>query len=147
MSYTASLHHIVFATYRRQRTIENGRKEELFHYIWGIVKNKKSKLLRINAMPDHVHMLIDLHPTVALADLVGTVKQSTSLWMKQEGRHQMFDGWAKEYYAASVSPTAKDNVTSYINNQEAHHAKRPYADELRWLAEAAGMTWYDAEDG
>jgi REP element-mobilizing transposase RayT len=79
MSYRQILYQIVFATKYRQHTIADAHCNELYRYIWGIIKNKNCKLFRINGVEDHIHILCDLHPSVALADLVKDIKVSGSL--------------------------------------------------------------------
>lgn len=82
MSKTNSYFHIVINTYCRKMTITEERKKELYAYILGILNNKKCKLIRINGIGNHVHILLNLNPTIALSDIVKTIKQSSSLWMK-----------------------------------------------------------------
>lgn len=83
MSKTNSYHHIVISTYCRKKTITELHKKDLYAYILGILNNKKCKLIRINGTGNHIHILLNLNPTIALSDIVKTVKQSTSLWLKK----------------------------------------------------------------
>ena len=66
--------HIVFSTKNRCRTLRKEGREDLFQYIWGILKHKNCHLYRINAVEDHIHLLTSIHPTVALADLIREIK-------------------------------------------------------------------------
>ena len=68
----------VFAVSGRLSLIRNDFKEEVYKYISGIVRNKQQKLISINGMPDHVHILIGLRPAMALADLVQEIKAASS---------------------------------------------------------------------
>lgn len=65
---------IVFAVNGRMWLISPDFKEDLHKYISGIVKNQGQKLIVINGMPDHLHTLIGLKPSMALADLVRDIK-------------------------------------------------------------------------
>ena len=76
MSYTQSIYHIVFRTKDGQDTIVEEHEKELYVYLYGIVKNKKSHLYRIGGMPNHIHMLVDLHPTIALSDFMKESRKS-----------------------------------------------------------------------
>lgn len=58
---------IVFSTKHRKPVLSIENEEQLYKYIWGIVKNKKYTLYRINGMPDHIHLFTDLHPSVSLS--------------------------------------------------------------------------------
>ena len=65
---------IVFAVKNRQALINVSWEEELYKYITGIVQNKAHKMLAINGMPDHIHILIGMKPTCCLSDLVREIK-------------------------------------------------------------------------
>jgi putative transposase len=68
----------VFAVSNRQSLIKPAFKEDLFKYITGIITNQGQKLISINSMPDHLHILIGLKPSIALADLVRDIKADSS---------------------------------------------------------------------
>ena len=146
MSKTCILCHIVFGTRKRKFTIPTLSKPNLYQYITGIIKAKNCSRIAINGMPDHIHVLVDLNPTVPLAEMVRSIKQSSSNWIKENGRlFPLFDGWGKGYYAASVSPKLKESCISYISGQELHHGGDGFVRELRFLIEKTGMEWYDEE--
>ena len=67
-AYRQILYHIVFRTKYSEQVINQEYSADLYKYIWGIIKNKKCMLFRINGMADHIHILSDLHPSVALSD-------------------------------------------------------------------------------
>ncbi len=77
-TFTQIYYHVVFSTKDRVPVLAADKREKLFRYAWGILKNKDCHLYRINGVEDHVHILTSLHPTVCLADLVKEVKVSTS---------------------------------------------------------------------
>ena len=141
MSYTRNLLHIVINTKNREITIGEAHCEDLYRYITSIISDEKCRLLRINGIENHVHMLIDLHPVVALAKLIQEIKQNTSLWMKRSGLFPDFSGWGAEYYACSISPKLADTVIDYIVSQKLHHGVRTYEDELQQLFASSGSPW------
>ena len=142
MSKTKSLHHIVFATKRREMTIPEEYKRELYAYIMGIIKNKRCFLIRINGISNHIHILVDIHPTVALADLVKDIKQWSSHWMKDNPKFPLFDYWGEGYYAVSVGINELDKCKQYIINQENHHYGHNLLAEMKLMAENNGLSWY-----
>jgi REP element-mobilizing transposase RayT len=81
-TYTQLHNHIVFATKFREGNIRNEWREDLHKYITGIVQNHEHKMLQINSMPDHLHMLIGMRPHQALSDLIQMVKEDSSKWIK-----------------------------------------------------------------
>lgn len=92
-SYRQIYYHLVFNTKNRQRTIPDVNCQELYKYIWGIIKNKCCKLYKINGSCEHLHLLCDLHPSMALADFVRDIKISSSEWLKRNSNFPDFAGW------------------------------------------------------
>ena len=138
-TYTQILYHIVFATKNRQRVLVQARREDLFRYIWGIVKNQNCHLYRIGGVEDHVHILSSLHPTVALADLIKNIKVASSLWIKEQQVFAGFEAWQEGYAALTHSLDEKDRLIEYIKGQEEHHRVVSFLDEYRETLRAAGM--------
>ena len=145
MSKVLAYYHIVFCTKERRMTLPLDQCEHLYRFIWKELTDSKCRLLRIGGIQNHIHMLIDLHPTVALSALMQNIKSRASGWLKKDVRFPDFDGWARDYYAASVSDNHKDAVIEYIKNQHTHHFCTPFDDELISLCHALGQT-YDNRD-
>jgi len=123
----------VFAVSNRQSLIKSNFKEDLYKYITGIVKNQGQKLISINGMPDHVHILIGLRPAMALADLVQEIKaDSTNFVNKRKLVHGRFS-WQEGYGAFSYGHSQLDTIVRYIQNQEKHHRRRSFRDEYLTL--------------
>ena len=135
--------HVVINTYRRQMTIPDETSEHMYRYIWSIIKSRNSRLYRINGTGNHIHMLIELSPTMALSDLVRDIKQGSSKWAKQQVYFPQFSGWGKEYGAFSVGRREKNVVVKYIINQREHHKSRTFEDEYRAIIEECGFEWND----
>jgi putative transposase len=132
-TYTQIYIQIVFAVSARQCLIAKSFKEELYKYIAGIIKNENQKLIAINRMPDHVHILMGLKPTIALSDLVGEIKSSSSHFINDQRWIRGRFSWQEGFGAFSYSHSQIPNVARYIENQEAHHAKRSFKDEYLGL--------------
>ncbi len=143
MSKVNALFHVVINTKNRQMTIPMENREHLYKYIAGIVRNKGSKLIAINGIGNHVHILLDLNPTTALSDLVKVMKRSTSVWMKGNPLFPNFKSWGREYFGFSVSFTSKNNVIGYIVNQERHHLGSTFENEMYKIVTALGEEWHD----
>ena len=143
MSKTLQLPHIVFGTRNRVRVIDTEHKEKLYRFIWSLTKEQKCVLYRINGMPDHIHMLVDLHPSVSMADFIREIKSKSSQWVKKSGFFPSFEGCCKEYFAESKGLSEKDRIIEYIKGQETHHNAVSTDDELKQLFAASGLTWYD----
>jgi REP element-mobilizing transposase RayT len=138
-SYRQILYHLIFRTKDSRKTLVQEHSRELYAYLMGIIKNKNCFLYRINGMEDHMHILSDLHPTIALADYMRDIKTSSSIWLKQSGKFPEFDGWAEGYAALTYSWKDKDMIVNYIKNQQEHHKKESFEDELRRLFKEYGI--------
>jgi len=124
----------IFAVDGRLSLIRPEFKEELYKYMTGIVRNSKQKLIAINGMSDHVHILIGLKPSMALAGLVQDIKVDSSKFInKKKWVHGRFN-WQEGYGAFSYGHSQLDKIINYIRNQEKHHRRRTFKDEyLAWL--------------
>lgn len=97
----------------------------------------------MNGIPNHIHLLIDLHPSVALADLVKDIKQFSNKWIKDnKEKFPMFDKWGEGYYAVSIGITDLENCKNYIIGQKSHHFGQEFLAEMEWMALTSGLTWY-----
>ena len=130
MSKVKALYHIVFCTKRREMTISESSQEDLYRFIWSVIKENNCKLLRIGGIENHVHILLELNQAVALSHLMREIKSKSSGWMIKDSRFPDFAGWAKEYFASTISPNQMDQVINYIKNQKEHHGSRPIETEL-----------------
>jgi putative transposase len=120
---------LVFAVKGRQSLISQKWEDELFKYITGIVQNKGQKLMAINGMPDHIHLLIGMKPSCRLSDLVREIKKSSNAWINEQGFIKGKFEWQEGYGAFSYSKSAIDQVAKYVMNQKEHHKKRSFREE------------------
>lgn len=127
-TYSNHLYHIVFSTKERLPVIKNECKTEIHAYISGLVKEKSGRVLIINSMPDHVHILLALPPDVSVSDIIKFMKANSSRWMKQ--RFGKPFGWQKGFGSFTVSRSGVDAVAKYIRDQEIHHRKIDFRDEF-----------------
>lgn len=93
----------------------------------------------IGGVADHVHLLASLRPVHCLADLMRDLKKNSTNWVKQNLDRNF--AWQEGYAAFTVSPSATDAVRNYIANQEAHHGKHSFVDELKKLLGKAGVPY------
>jgi putative transposase len=140
-SYRQIIYHIVFCTYKRKNTLPSDHHEELYKYIWGVIKNRKGVLHRINGTENHIHILSDLHPSIALADFIKEIKTASNLWMKSTGKFQNFSSWAAGYCAITYTYRDKEMIVNYIKKQKEHHKKQTFENEYRALLKEQGIEW------
>jgi putative transposase len=138
-SYRQHLYHVVICTEKRLFTISQDNADELYSYITGILRNKNSHLYRINGVENHIHLLTDMHPSLAPADLVRDIKASSSLWMKKSKLFPVFKGWSDGYGSFTCSYADIDRLIEYIKSQQNHHKKITFEEEYRKILLEAGI--------
>jgi len=134
-TYTQIYIHIVFAVEGRYNLIRDEFREELHKYITGIIQNEKHKLIIINSMTDHVHILIGIKPDNNLSDLVRDIKANSSKLINEKKWIKGRFNWQEGFGAFSYSHSQLDSVANYIRNQKKHHTKRSFREEYIELLE------------
>ncbi|MBE9481887.1 MAG: IS200/IS605 family transposase [Bacteroidetes bacterium] len=138
-TYTQILYQIVFSTKNREKALINENREKLYRYIWGILKNKKCVLYKINGVEDHLHIATHIHPTIALSSLVKDIKVSSSVWIKEQGLFPAFKAWQEGYGAFTYSIKEKEALVNYIKKQETHHKTITFREEYIKLLNEHGI--------
>jgi REP element-mobilizing transposase RayT len=120
---------LVFAVKFKDALINEACKEELYKYITGIIQNNKHKLICINGMPDHIHILIGMRPSQSISDLVKDIKSNSSRWINEKKFLPVRFEWQDSFGAFSYGKSQVDSVVHYILNQENHHKKENFREE------------------
>ena len=128
-TYTQLYIQIVFAVKGRQNLISEKNREAVEKYICGIISNKKCKPIAIYCNPDHVHILIGLHPAVSISDIVRDIKANSSKWINEQNWIKGKFSWQEGFGAFSYSKSQIDAVVKYILNQPKHHKKKTFKEE------------------
>jgi len=128
-TYTQIHIHFVFAVKFRQAIISNDWKDELNKYIAGIIKSNNHKLLAINGVADHIHILVGIRPAQSISDLMKHIKQDSSKWINKNNFLKSHFEWQEGYGAFSYSKSQLNAVINYIQNQELHHQKKTFREE------------------
>jgi putative transposase len=138
-SLVKNLVHLVYSTKHRESLIPKEHQAALFAYQAGIFKEWESPALIIGGTEDHVHALFVLSKNYPLKKIVEEVKKGSSKWMKFDGPHNRLFSWQNGYAAFSVSQSNMEAVQKYIEDQEEHHFKVTFQDELRALFKRHGI--------
>jgi len=128
-TYTNLLSHVIFSTKDREPLITAALHDDLLAYLGGIVRELGGALRAANARPDHVHLLCSLPPTLATADALRVVKTNSSRWVHLNRRLAGFE-WQAGYGAFGVSHSLAPAVVRYIGDQEKHHRRVTFQEEL-----------------
>jgi REP element-mobilizing transposase RayT len=112
--------HLVWATKLRTRGITPALAPRLHGLLSSRCRALQCVALAVGGVEEHVHVLVGLHPSVAVADLVRELKTNSSAFMHDECGVDPF-AWQEGYGAFTLRDTELDTVREYIRNQPAHH--------------------------
>ena len=121
--------HYVIVVKHREALIHKEWKDELYKYINGIIKEQGHKLMAINGMPDHVHLLVSMNPKQAPSDLMHHVKRCSSLWINRNKALPSKFSWQSGFGSFSYAKSQVHSVANYIERQEKRHAKQSFRNE------------------
>jgi len=122
--------HLIFHIKGSEVSIKNEDKNDLFAYIGAIIKDNESIPIIINGTEDHVHILCIMSKNIALSKLIEEIKRHSSRWIKSRGTDYKLFAWQGGYSGFSVSQSLHDKTKMYIENQEVHHKKMTFKEEL-----------------
>ena len=128
-TYSKLYVHVVFTVKGRMNLIPIQHKDELFKFMTGIVQNNGQKLLCINGMPDHVHILLGIKPEVSVSTLVKEIKANSSRFINENKWIAGKFEWQTGFGAFSYSESQVDKVYKYIKNQDIHHRTKSFKEE------------------
>jgi putative transposase len=140
-TYTQIHLHFIYAPKFRASLIQSDWETELYKYITGIVQMNKHKMVSINGMPDHIHMLIGFRPTQSISDFMQSVKSGSSRYINDNRLCNRRFEWQSGYGAFSHSRSQINNVIDYIENQKSHHMRNSFLDEYRLLLSDFGVDY------
>ncbi len=122
--------HLVWATKNREPLITAELKWPLYKQIKQISNQGGYHLDFVNGVEDHIHLLYSLKSTQTVSALVKHVKGNSWVWVREQHLSNNYFSWQDGYGALSVSPYEVPKIRNYIRNQEAHHAKQSFEEEL-----------------
>lgn len=129
-SYNQNIYQLIFAPKSRKPCLEKNGRERLFKYLVGVLKKNKCISYQINGVENHIHFIFFLHPSIPLSQIVKKLKHAATYYIKENDLFQAFEGWQTGYSAFTYHYNAKDRLIKYVQNQEKHHNKNDYEDEL-----------------
>ena len=122
--------HLIFHVKNTSVLIRNEDKSKLYAYMGTIIKDNESIPILINGTNDHVHILCVMSKNIALAKLTEEIKRHSSRWIKTVNQYYKKFAWQGGYAGFSVSPSLHEKTKNYIYNQEQHHKKMTFKEEL-----------------
>ena len=139
MSKVLALYHIVFGTSSRCPTLKGVNRQNLHRVITAIAAENNSNVMSVNSVDDHLHILINLSPTISLSAFMAALKAKSSAWIRYNSGSSTFSGWCAGYYACTVSPSMVRKTITYIESQPEHHQRLDFNKEIQAICEELGF--------
>ena len=141
-SLSAVYIHLVFSTKHRRLLLRDAARRVALHaYLGSISKTLECPPILVGGAEDHVHLLCRFGRTIAQAEWVKELKRVSNLWLQEQGPDYADFEWQGGYADFSVSQSNLAEVTKYIADQEEHHRKLSFQDELRALLRRHEIEW------
>jgi len=121
--------HFIFAPKFRQALISAAWETSLYKYITGIVEARQHKMIAINGMSDHLHILVGFRTTQSIGDFMQDVKADSSQWINASRFCGCRFEWQAGYGVFSYSKSQVPDVIHYIQTQKEHHRKSTFREE------------------
>ena len=96
-TFSALYYHLIWSTKNREKMIFEADEQHLYKYINATIKKLQGVVLNINGMPDHVHLLISIRPSVSIPDFVKNIKVSSTKMMRQKNQSLNRFEWQNSY--------------------------------------------------
>ncbi|MEE8523676.1 MAG: IS200/IS605 family transposase [Thermoanaerobaculia bacterium] len=138
-TYTQLYYHFVFATKLRYPYVTPELQADLYPFIGGALRNHGGTAIAMNGMPDHVHILARLRAHPSVAEIMKSIKGSSSNWINDTQRTTEHFGWQEGYGAFTVSTSMIEEVRRYIENQQQHHRRISLREEMISLFKKHGV--------
>ena len=136
--------HAIFSTKDRRPLLHSGTRPKLHAYLATAARNSGCDCYRAGGVADHVHLAIRLSRTITIADLIETLKTSSSKWLKTQDTDLRAFSWQRGYGCFSVGPADLNSLCAYIDEQEMHHHSRTFQEEFRMFLKKYGVEYDEA---
>ncbi|PIS28760.1 MAG: transposase [Candidatus Marinimicrobia bacterium CG08_land_8_20_14_0_20_45_22] len=142
-AYVANWLHIIWSTKNRRRCLMANNALPVREHLIAEAAKTESSIETINIQPEHVHILVNLPATQSIDNFIHQLKGESSHWINDEKIIPGRFNWQKGYGAFSVSVSMVEMVKQYIQNQQEHHRRKPFAEEYKEFLEKHGFVYDD----
>lgn len=114
-------YHVVWCPKYRRPVLINGIDQRLKEIVQQIIAEKDARLIEMEVMPDHVHLLLDVDPQYGIHRLVKQIKGRSSRVLRQEFpwlRSRLPTLWTNSYFVSTVGGAPLAVIKQYIENQK-----------------------------
>ena len=143
-SFTSCLFHCVWSTKNREPYLTPDLRDRLWPYLGGIAKQNQIKMLAIGGAVDHVHIVLSLPATLAVAKAMQLLKGNSSKWIRETFPKMHSFAWQEGYGAFSVSISGVEPTIAYVRTQTEHHRKRSFREEFASMLRKHGLAYEES---
>ena len=140
-TYTCLHYHIIFSTKNRERWITSDIEPRIWAYLGGIARENRLVPLMIGGIEDHVHLVLNVPPSVALSKALQLLKGGSSKWIHETFPALRGFGWQDGYGAFTVSKSNLTEVIKYVEDQREHHRYKTFQEEFRAFLDRHGVEY------
>ena len=140
-SLTQLYTHLIFSTKHREPYLDSDIRPKVHGFLATVVRELDSPYVVVGGVTDHVHLLFDMGKMHAPMELVEKIKRESSKFIKTLAEAYKDFYWQRGYAMFSVSPTHREEVEKYVRNQEEHHQKKTFQEELLGFLNRYGIEY------
>ncbi len=133
--------HMVWSTKGRRCLLDPLWRHRLHAFIGSVARFKNARLIEANSQPDHTHLYVSMPSTVTIAEMVNALKANSTRWIRQTFPYRNWFGWQDGYAAFSVGKSGEKAVIEYSRNQDEHHKRQNFQEELLELLGRHGIEY------
>ena len=122
--------HVIWSTKNRQPLLQKEIRQKVLNHIREKSQTERIYLDAVSGMPDHIHCLISVNPKYSISEIINKIKGESSHWINHQRLLNIQFAWQNGYSAFSVSESQIEKTREYINNQENHHKKLSFIEEV-----------------
>lgn len=136
--------HLVFSTKNREPLLLQSIRESIIDHIKKIAKSKNIWIDEINGWNDHIHILISLGKDQSISKIAQLIKGESSNWINKNKLTKTHFAWQDDYWAVSLSESHLADLRNYILNQEVHHKKITFNEEVENFMKKYGWKYLES---
>ena len=140
-SFASCLYHCTFSTKGRRPMITNDLQTRLWPFMGGIARENGATALSIGGVEDHVHLLLAIPATMAIANAMQLIKGGSSKWVHETFPNHGQFAWQEGYGAFSIAVSQRDHTIAYIQSQCEHHRRRSFQEEFMQFLKKHGFEY------
>ena len=139
MTYVKVWVHCVWTTNKRIPFLRDEIRTDVIHHILENARTKGIYIDHINGHHEHLHALISLGSKQTLSEIMQKIKGECSFWINKNKLTKIKFEWQDDFYAVSLGTPQLANLRNYIRNQNQHHNKISFQEELDSIIEEYGL--------